>query len=150
MANHKKRWSAPRNVTLRAMHRGMIRSLLKSWKLNFIAVFSLAIAMALSVIVLSFSNAILWRPPVAHNPERLVTLYTVAQRREGKFLVSGIPIYPRSQPGLLRSRRAQLRLLQVRCQLWQTLRTGDPGCRLRQLFRRDGDSAVSRQALCFW
>src|SRR5258708_3437378 len=78
MANHKKRWSAPRNVTLRAMHRGMIRSLLKNWKLNSIAVFSLAIAMALSVVVLSFSNAILLRPLVAHNPERLVTLYTVA------------------------------------------------------------------------
>src|SRR5205807_1768907 len=48
--------------TLRAMHRGMIRSQLKNWKLNSIAVFSLAIAMALSVIVLSFSNAILLRP----------------------------------------------------------------------------------------
>src|SRR5258706_493809 len=56
----------------------MIRFLLKNWKLNSIAVFSLAIAMALSVIVLSFSNAILLRPPVAHDPERLVTLYTVA------------------------------------------------------------------------
>src|SRR5258708_1482816 len=78
MAVHKKRWSAPRNVTLRAMHRGMIRSLLKNWKLNAIAVCSLAIAMALSVVVLSFSNAILLRPPVAHDPERLVTLYTVA------------------------------------------------------------------------
>ncbi len=56
----------------------MIRSLLKNWKLNSIAVFSLAIAMALSVVVLSLSNAILLRPPVAHNPERLVTIYTVA------------------------------------------------------------------------
>src|SRR6266436_5294104 len=57
----------------------MIRSLLKNWKLNSIAVFSLAIAMALSVVALSVSNAILLRPPVAHDPERLVTLYTVAR-----------------------------------------------------------------------
>src|SRR5258706_3186301 len=57
----------------------MIRFLLKNWKLNSIAVFSLAIAMALSVVVLSFSNAILLRPPVAHDPELLVTLYTVAR-----------------------------------------------------------------------
>jgi predicted permease len=56
----------------------MIRSLLKNWKLNSIAVFSLAIAMALSVVALSVSNAILLRPPLARDPERLVTLYTVA------------------------------------------------------------------------
>jgi predicted permease len=60
------------------MRRGMIRSLLKNWKINSIAVFSLAIAIALSVVALSISNAILLRPPVAHDPERLVTLYTVA------------------------------------------------------------------------
>lgn len=56
----------------------MLRSLLKNWKLNSIAVFSLAIAMALSVVALSVSNAILLRPPLARDPERLVTLYTVA------------------------------------------------------------------------
>jgi predicted permease len=57
----------------------MIRSLRKNWKLNSSAVFSLAIAMALSVVVLSLSNTILLRPPVAHNPDRLVTIYTVAR-----------------------------------------------------------------------
>src|SRR5260370_8897813 len=78
MADHNKRWSATRNGTLPGICRGMIRSLLKNWKLNSIAVFSLAIAMALSVVALSISNAILLRAPVAHDPERLVTLYTVA------------------------------------------------------------------------
>jgi MacB-like periplasmic core domain len=56
----------------------MIRSLLKNWKLNSTAVFSLAIAMALSVLALSVSDAMLLRPPLAHDAERLVTLYTVA------------------------------------------------------------------------
>ena len=56
----------------------MIRSLLKNWKLNSIAVFSLAIAMALSVAALSMSNAALLRPPLARDPQRLVTMYTVA------------------------------------------------------------------------
>src|SRR5260370_40747673 len=79
MADHNKRWSATRNGTLPGICRGMIRSLLKNWKLNSIAVFSLAIAMALSVVALSISNAILLRSPVAHDPERLVTLYTVAR-----------------------------------------------------------------------
>ena len=60
------------------MRRAMIRSLLKNWQLNSIAVFSLAIAMALSVFALSVSNAILLRSPLARHPERLVTLYTVA------------------------------------------------------------------------
>jgi predicted permease len=56
----------------------MIRSLLKNWKIKSIAVFSLAVAMALSVVALSVSNAILLRPPVARDAERLVTIYTVA------------------------------------------------------------------------
>src|SRR6266446_9964083 len=74
MTDHNERWSVLLDGTLREV----IRSPLKNWKLNSIAVFSLAIAMALSVVVLSVSNAILLRPPVSHNPERLVTLYTVA------------------------------------------------------------------------
>jgi len=51
---------------------------MKNGKLKSIAVFSLAIAMALSVVVLSLSNAILLRPPLAREADRLVTLYTVA------------------------------------------------------------------------
>jgi hypothetical protein len=56
----------------------MIRSLCRNWKLNAVAVFSLAIAMALSVIALSVSNAFLLRPPFGRDADRLVTLYTVA------------------------------------------------------------------------
>ncbi|HEV2447453.1 MAG TPA: FtsX-like permease family protein [Candidatus Sulfopaludibacter sp.] len=60
----------------------MLRSLLKNWQLNSIAVFSLAVAMALTVVALSVSNAILLRPPVSREPERLVTIYT-ADRAHG-------------------------------------------------------------------
>ncbi len=80
---------------------------MKNAKLKSIAVFSLAIAMALSVVVLSVSNAILLRPPLARDADRLVTLYTVASNRcQRKFLLPGLRICPRSQPGLFRSRRA--------------------------------------------
>ena len=72
------------------MRRGMIRSLLKNWKINSIAVFSLAIAIALSVVALSISNAILLRPPVAHDPERLVTLYTVAGNGAKESFTDGL------------------------------------------------------------
>ena len=54
---------------------------MKNGKLKSIAVFSLAIAMALSVVVLSVSNAVLLRPPLARDADRLVTLYTVASNQ---------------------------------------------------------------------
>ena len=54
----------------------MLRLLLKNWKLNAIAVFSLAIALALGVVALSISNAILLRPPLARDPGQLTLIYT--------------------------------------------------------------------------
>jgi predicted permease len=53
----------------------MLRSLIKNWQLNSIAVLSLAVAMALTIVALSVSNAILFRPPVARDPSTLVTVY---------------------------------------------------------------------------
>ena len=60
----------------------MLRSLARNWKLNGIAVFSLVIAMALSVVALSFTNAMLLRPPVAREPERLVNIFAIARNGE--------------------------------------------------------------------
>ncbi len=71
----------------------MIRSLFKNWQLNSIAVFSLAIAMALSVVALSVSNAILLRPPMARDPERLVTIYTVDRAHGGEPGTFSYPEY---------------------------------------------------------
>jgi putative ABC transport system permease protein len=53
-----------------------MRILGKHWKLTFIAVFSLSIAMALGVIALSVSNTFLLLPPAAPEPERLVMIYS--------------------------------------------------------------------------
>ena len=58
----------------------MIRRFGKNWKLDSIAVFSLAIAMALSIIALSISNAAMLRPPFARNPDRLISIFTVVGR----------------------------------------------------------------------
>jgi predicted permease len=69
-----------------AMMPEMIRSLRKHLRLHAIAVFSLAIAMALSVVALSLSNAILLRPPFARDPSRLATIYTVASNGEKGYL----------------------------------------------------------------
>ncbi len=55
----------------------MIRSLRKNWKLNAIAVFSLAVAMALTVVALGISNSILLRPPVSRDSGRLLTVYSI-------------------------------------------------------------------------
>ncbi|HEY7334241.1 MAG TPA: ABC transporter permease [Bryobacteraceae bacterium] len=52
-----------------------LRTLLKNWKLSGIAIFSLAIALALGVFGLGISNWILLRPPAAADPGRLVTIY---------------------------------------------------------------------------
>jgi putative ABC transport system permease protein len=57
-------------ASIRAM-----RILGKHWKLTVIAVFSLAVAMALGVIALSVSNTLLLLPPAAPAPDRLVMIY---------------------------------------------------------------------------
>jgi len=53
-----------------------LRVLQKHWKLTFIAVFSLSIAMALGVIVLGVSNTFLLLPPAGVAPERLVMIHS--------------------------------------------------------------------------
>ena len=53
-----------------------LRMLLKNWRLTSVAVFSLAVAMAVSVGGLSVFNAVMLRPPAATAPDRLVTIYT--------------------------------------------------------------------------
>ena len=53
-----------------------MRILGKHWKLTFIAVFSLSIAMALGVIALSVSNTFLMLPPAARDADRLVMIYS--------------------------------------------------------------------------
>ena len=50
--------------------------LLKNWKLNSIAVVSLAIALSLGVIALSISNTLLLRPPVGRDTGHLAMLFT--------------------------------------------------------------------------
>src|SRR5579859_1745174 len=62
----------------------MLRSLIKNWQLNSIAVLSLAVAMALGVVAMSLSNAILLRPPFARDPERLVTIYAADRAKGGE------------------------------------------------------------------
>ncbi|MBV8847448.1 MAG: ABC transporter permease [Bryobacterales bacterium] len=47
----------------------------KNWKLARIAVFSLAIALAIGIAGIGISNYILLRPPAAADPGRLVTIY---------------------------------------------------------------------------
>ncbi len=63
----------------------MIRSLIKNWQLNSIAVLSLAVAMALSVVALSLSNAMVLRPPFARDPDRLVTMFIVDRAHGGTY-----------------------------------------------------------------
>ncbi len=53
-----------------------LRMLLKNWRLTSVAMFSLAVAMAVSVAGLSVFNAVLLRPPAVVAPDRLVTIYT--------------------------------------------------------------------------
>lgn len=71
----------------------MLRSLLKNWQLNSIAVFSLAAAMALSVVALSVSNTILLRPPFARNPGELMTVYSFNRARGGEAADLTYPEY---------------------------------------------------------
>ncbi|HET9401114.1 MAG TPA: ADOP family duplicated permease [Candidatus Acidoferrales bacterium] len=51
-----------------------LRILRKHWKLASIAVFSLAIAMAVAVLGLSIANALLLRPPAVPTPSRLMAI----------------------------------------------------------------------------
>src|ERR1700730_1863019 len=53
-----------------------LRMPLKNWRLTSVAVFSLAVAIAVSVAGLSVFNAVMLRPPAAAAPDRLVTIYT--------------------------------------------------------------------------
>ena len=62
----------------------MLRSLLNNWQLNSIAVFSLAVAMALSVVAMSVSNTILLRPPYARDPGQLMTVYSFDRAHGGE------------------------------------------------------------------
>jgi predicted permease len=55
-----------------------MRAICRQWKLASIAVFSLAIAIALGVVGLSVTNTILILPPAAPAPDRLVTIYARA------------------------------------------------------------------------
>ena len=85
-----------------------LRTLLKNWKLAGVAVFSLAVAMALGIAGISISNFILLRPPAAADPGRLVTIYhrspeSAAERisypaykyyRDGTHTFADIAAYP--------------------------------------------------------
>jgi predicted permease len=53
-----------------------LRILLKNWKLASIAIFSLAIALALGIVAFGMFDAALLRPPAARGPGRLVSIYT--------------------------------------------------------------------------
>jgi predicted permease len=53
-----------------------LRMLLKNWRLTSVAMFSLAVAMAVSVAGLSVFNAVMLRPPAVTAPDRLLTIYT--------------------------------------------------------------------------
>ena len=55
-----------------------MRAMRRQWKLASIAVFSLAIAIALGVVGLSVTNTILILPPAAPAPDRLVAIYARA------------------------------------------------------------------------
>jgi predicted permease len=53
-----------------------LRMLLKNWRLTSVAVFSLAVAMAVSVAGLSVFNTVMLRPPAVTAPDSLLTIYT--------------------------------------------------------------------------
>lgn len=59
-----------------------IRILRKHWKLTSIAIFSLAIAMAVGAVGFSIFNALLLRPPAVPAPEQLVSIYTSTPTEE--------------------------------------------------------------------
>lgn len=68
--------------TLGADLRFGFRVLLKNWRLTSLAVFSLGVAMAVSVVGLSVFNGVLLRPPAVMAPDRLVTIYTRSPAHE--------------------------------------------------------------------
>jgi predicted permease len=68
-----------RGFWLESLHADLrygLRMLLKNWRLTSVAMFSLAVAMAVSVAGLSVFNAVLLRPPAVAAPDRLVTIYS--------------------------------------------------------------------------
>ncbi|MGA7189263.1 MAG: ADOP family duplicated permease, partial [Candidatus Acidiferrales bacterium] len=82
----------------------------KNWRLTSLAVCSLGVAMAVSVIGLSVWNTVLLRPPTAADPGRLVTIYTRSPTgafedvsypdyqcyRDNNQVFSGIAAFPNS------------------------------------------------------
>src|SRR5579871_3506241 len=54
-----------------------VRILLKNWKLALIANTSLAVALALGIVGFGMFDAIMLRPPFAHDPAKLVSIFTV-------------------------------------------------------------------------
>ncbi|MGC2270178.1 MAG: ABC transporter permease, partial [Candidatus Acidiferrales bacterium] len=96
--------------TLCADGRYGVRMLSKNWRLTSLAVCSLGVAMAVSVIGLSVWNTVLLRPPTAADPGRLVTIYTRSPTgafedvsypdyqcyRDNNQVFSGIAAFPNS------------------------------------------------------
>jgi macrolide transport system ATP-binding/permease protein len=62
-------------MALGSSMRFSLRILRKHWKLTFIAIFSLAIAMAAGAVGFSVFNALLLRPPAVSAPEQLLSVY---------------------------------------------------------------------------
>ena len=69
-------------MTLWSSIRFSLRILKKHWKLTFIAVSSLAIAMAAGTTGFSVFNALLLRPPAVLAPDRLLTVYSSTPTEE--------------------------------------------------------------------
>jgi predicted permease len=72
-----------------------LRVLLKNWKLASIAIFSLAVALALGITTFGMFDAILLRPPSARDPGRLLNLYTSSKPGEFQHLAYADYIYLR-------------------------------------------------------
>ena len=70
------------NMTLWSNIRFSLRILKKHWRLTFIAVSSLAIAMAAGTTGFSVFNALLLRPPAVLAPDRLLTVYSSTPTEE--------------------------------------------------------------------
>src|SRR5215469_11441594 len=53
-----------------------VRTIRRHWKLALVSAFSLSVAIALGILVLSLSNTFLFLPPSAPAPDRLVMIYS--------------------------------------------------------------------------
>jgi predicted permease len=70
------------NMAIGSSIRFSLRILRKHWKLTFIAVFSLAIAMAAGAVGFSVFNALLLRPPAVPAPQQLLSVYVSTPTEE--------------------------------------------------------------------